>query len=507
MEVRISFDGYMATFEGLFIYNEITDMQSAAEAFLKDFIYKEVKWDACIGCFLCEIKDNKKKIVFGDNSGMRRFFIDYNSIAVHKEFREIIDKDANVEPNYNAIAEFLYFGCVYSDETLIKGIFISDPNKYYVITDEKIESFQKKLKPLGEIQVSDEDLVKLIHTVCESIKGMDIFCTITGGIDSRTILSCLLYNGVRPKLNITGLDSNIDVMIAREIAQKTGLDLLQISENDRNQNWINEMINAASIGCTGICGYYRLYEKAKKISEYGQVVEFGGVAGEMYKNSFINQDYPFYYGAPCWKKFIKQKITVFDFPEGICGDRIQSIIRQMDTKLLNWLSKYNGKKAESYLEAGYFILQQRYAGIGMMNSHFYINYNPLLERNIAAYAFSKNPYRLEMQSFQRKQVSKYYPLLKSIKTDRGLTCDVSRKTVEWFSNMFFLVRIALERILKRKKQSKIAHNDCFKEGLESEQFKTAITRCVELGILIQDINTKSVSQDILDRLFFVGSVL
>ena len=73
-----------------------------------------------------------------------------------------------------------------------------------------------------------------------------------------------------------------------------------------------------------------------------------------------------------------------------------------------------------------------------------------MERRMAAYAFGINPYKLEMQAFQRKEVSGKCERIRNIPTDRGLTCNDRNKGREFLKSYLFLVKVALQRLLYRQ---------------------------------------------------------
>ena len=71
-------------------------------------------------------------------------------------------------------------------------------------------------------------------------------------------------------------------------------------------------------------------------------------------------------------------------------------------------------------------MQMRLAGISNMENAFTRLY-ALMERSVAASVLGQPPRRLEMQAWQRRQVTQHAPVLKDIPTDRGLTCDSARQ--------------------------------------------------------------------------------
>ena len=151
-------------------------------------------------------------------------------------------------------------------------------------------------------------------------------------------------------------------------------------------------------------------------------------------------------------------------------------------------------------------MQARVRGVYSMSTRWYIHYNPLLERNVAALAFQINPYKLEMQAFQREQVSRYCPAIKAVETDRGLTCDSSRRLQEFVKSNLFLVKVALGRIFRRGRVAQRI-DPCFEQGLHSEQYYEALARCKELDIVAEDISADQIPQGIADRLFALGTLL
>ena len=491
---------------GLFLYADHPAGRESALAFWADFSQNCAKFDDCTGVYRVQIlcKDGRE-IYFSDNSGCARYYIHEKKAAFFDSLMEACPREAR-EPNYDAIAQFLYFGCIYGFDTPVAGITVSDPAKYYVAEQGTVSAVEKNLTPLEDLQVQKDALEKQMRRFARAAEGQTVACTITGGTDSRAILAHMLNTGMRPVLDITGHDGQADVDIAREIAAITDLELMAVSDEPEGEDWIDEAINAAD-GMNGVCDIFRLYKKAKQLHENAITLECGGAAGELYKNSFINQDLPFYGGAPRWERFVQYKVATYDFPQNLCGDKIAEQMCGLPAQVQAHFGKYTGKnKANAYLNAGYEIMQARVRCVYSMSTRWYVHYNPLLERSVAALAFQINPYKLEMQAFQREQVSRYYPAIKAVKTDRGLTCDSNRRLQEFVKSNLFLVRVALERIFRRGKTGQRI-DPCFEQGLNSEQFHRALLRCQELGILAEGISAKQIPQGIADRLFAIGTLL
>lgn len=489
--------------DGLFMYRDNSSLFDSVSNFVTDFVNEKHDFNECFGAYRFRMtqKETGDVILFSDNSGMIRFYFNRRDNRFFCSLAEAMPQEER-KPNLSAIAQMLCFGCVYDQETIVKSVFLSDPNCFYVLKGQHVEINTKGLKPLSEYSTQKMSLEALIQKAVSHCDGR-IGCTITGGTDSRAVLANLIHSGVKPDLAITGHDSEPDVEIAKEISKVMNLNLSIISDDLEESDWLSHSINAAD-GREGICAVYRLNKLARYLYDKGIHLQFGGVNGEMYKNSFINQDFPIYFGRPNWEKFYKFKVGTFDFDKSMFAETIQTEMKRLPSTIMEWLKTHTGKnKAEAYLNAGYEIMQARCNHIINMFEKYTTIYNPLMERRMAAYAFGMNPYSLEMQSFQRKEVSMACEEIKNIKTDRGLTCNFNRRTIEFLKCYYFLVKVALQRILFRKKID-IRIDKCFEEGLKNNLFRSAVDNVKRMKILNENTDIHEIPAGLADRLFTVG---
>lgn len=487
---------------GLFMYGEEQAGEVSALTFFQDFARGVANFDLCTGSYRMQIVyPDGKEIFFADNAGLMRWYIGPKGFFT--SLREAALESQT--PDYPAAAQFLYYGAIYGMETVVRDVRRSDPNKYYRLQSGQIEEKEKGLPPLEEINAPKDALAAQMRRLAQSLSGhRNIACTITGGVDSRAILAHMIHNNLHPLLDITGKPTDPDVVIAKKVADRLNSKLLFVSDSPSSTDWIDEAIREAD-GMTGVCGIYRLYKKALCLRDKGIFLECGGLNGEMYKNSFINQDYPFYGGKPNWKHYLRLKVATYDFPLSICGSQIADAMKDVPRVTLEWLYSHTGRtKASAYLSAGYELLQGRCAAITAMNTRYYVQYAPLMERTVVAPMFRENPYSLEMQAFQREQVSIYCPILKDIETDRGLTCNSDKKIIEQVKSTAYLAKVGLTRIFYRGKTSERI-DTCFQEGLSSPQYRAALERCKDLGIIAPSI--EKLPAGIADRIFALGTIL
>lgn len=489
--------------DGLFMYKECTSAYESIKDFVTDFFSDTAEFDECYGSFRIIIEQGSDKYYIADNSGMMRFYINMDKNMICESLLEAEPKSTMRKPNYNAIAQLLYFGCTYNYETIIKSVILSNPNYYYVKNNETLMEKRKNLKALCDYN-KDITIERLVKQARLHYLGK-IGCTITGGIDSRTILANLVSEGIRPTLAISGKDEQVDVRIAKKIATTLDLNCLVVSDEADENNWIEKAYSAAD-GCEGICGIYRLNKYARKLKAIDIELQFGGLNGEMYKNSFINQDFPFYFGKANWRKYYKYKIATFDIDKHLFGSRMQSIIESLPIQIIEWLSTHDGiSKADKYLAAGYEIMQARCNLNVNMFSKYVAFYNPLMERKMAAYAFGENPYKFEMQAFQREEVTKLCPEIMNIETDRGLTCNLKRKNVEFIKSYLYIIKIGLQRLFNRKKVD-IRIDSSFTQGMNDERLAKSLDRVKEMDIINHDVSIDDIPVRLVDRLFTIGLV-
>lgn len=506
-EITISLDNeeqfkYSVTINGLFMYKDNTCTFDSVKTFVTDYVKKQHDFNECYGAYRFSMKqiDREEVVLFSDNSGMMRYYINTDGNQFYLSLKDAQPFEER-KPNYSAIAQFLSYGCVYNDETIVESVVLSNPDYYYILNHDQIQKKSKDLKPLSDYK----EKISLNSLVVKALSHCDgkIGCTITGGIDSRSVLSNLLSVDAKPELAITGNETQLDVIIAKKISNVVGLDLTVISDDIEEKEWLDYSIEAAD-GQDGICEIYRLDKLARCLNDNGITVQFGGVAGELYKNSFINQDFPIYFGHPKWNKFYRYKVGTYDFDRALFTEKMQNNLDKLPILIIDWLKIHKGgNKADAYLNAGYEIMKARCNHVINMFQRYTTVYNPLMERRMAAYAFGVNPYRLEMQAFQRHEVSQHCKKIQNIKTDRGLTCNYRRRALEYIKSNLFLLRVALQRLLFRNKEDMRIDN-CFITGHKNAKFSDALNNTKALGIISKDTDIEKIPIGLADRLFTIG---
>ena len=488
---------------GLFMYRGEQAGEASVLAFLKEFDRGGAHFDDCTGSYRIRIVyPDGREIYFGDNAGLMRWYIGPKGFCT--SLREAAPD--NRTPNYPAIAQFfcLAYGRIHGTDTVIREVFRSDLRKYYEVRSGTVIEKDKGLLPMWELPGGPDALEQHMRRFAKAVEGAEgIVCTITGGTDSRLILAHMLHAGMNPMLDITGAEGDVDVVIAKEIAEHLNKPILHILD-DPEPGWIDEAIQAAD-GMVGVCDIYRLNKKARRLQKEGYVLELGGAGGEFYKNSFINLDYPFYGGKPNWNRFLRIKSMLADPPSGVFAGAVAEEVARCPERELEYLKSYTGKrKADAYLSAYYDILREGGSSTVCANSRYYIQYSPMFERNVTAMAYHTATHKMDGCAIHREQVSRLCPELKDIKTDTGITLDIDRVQAESLIVLKHWAEAGF-RIVTRRKRGNTRIDACFQEGLSSPQYRAALDRCKELGIIAPDV--ADLPAGIADRVFALGTIL
>lgn len=488
---------------GLFMYGEEQAGDASALAFFRDFSRGAADFDRCTGSYRMRIVyPGGREVYFGDNAGIMRWYIGPKGFFT--TLREAAPD--NRTPNYPALAQYfsLAYGRIHGTDTVIREVRRSDVLKYYEVQSGTVIEKNKGLTPMSELPAGPDALEKQMRRFARAVEGADgIVCTITGGADSRLILAHMLHAGMDPLLDITGPAGHPDVVVAKQVAERLGKELLHVPD-DPEPGWIDEAIRAAD-GMTGVCGLYRLYKKARRLEQDGLVLECGGSGGEFYKNSFINLDYPFYGGKPNWKRFLRLKSILTDPNPALFAGETAAEVAKAQERELAYLQNYTGKtKANAYLSAYYDILREGASPTACMNSLHFIQYIPMWERNVTAMAYHTPPREMDGWAVHREQISRLCPEIKDIKTDHGMTLDIDRLQAEKLDVLKYWTKAGL-RMVTHRNRNKTRIDTCFQEGLSSPQYRAALERCKTLGIIAPGV--EELPAGIADRVFALGTIL
>jgi len=497
-------------YTGIVLYRKEETCEKSIRRLIEDYGNERIDFDEFLGSFRIVLEDKTKKVsmVFGDNSGSLGLFYDKKG-DFFADRLSLAMNELNKEPNFDSIADFFQFGCIYSLETIIKGVERTDPFFYYTVRDNSIRMHSKSLENLDQPS-RYKNLHELIGQLLEATGKEKIGVIITGGTDSRAVLSNVFRHKNNLELFLSGDDEDRDVQIASEISKILDLPFFPVKGKIDSEEYLEEALKYSDYcGSPLVAGrLFRLYEfiKSRGINSF-----FGGVGGEFYKNSFINQDFPFYFGKMDLPKFFRIKIPTEKVTEEGFGELINKPIRDTYRRVMRYVSGgeegfSRNIKSQCYINFGVKILSSRYFTTSNSLNYLCNSVQPLLEREAIKLVFQKSPYLVEMQRYQRNEVTTNCPNIANVKTDRGLNVSNSSLSLlkDTFRNYHYLIRIFCKRI-----KGKAAINHSLEEArrivFDSNVFKKAFASCQEIGVISNKIPINQIESHLIEKVLLIGS--
>ena len=149
--------------------------------------------------------------------------------------------------------------------------------------------------PLEERIAAHRD--RLIAVVSDHVRpfGDNVFCALSGGLDSRLALAALRAAGCRPSLFVYGGADSVDVRIAREIAAAEGYAIEWIDKEawrDVPPDAFPEQVERNFQAYDGLPNYGELFENganaaARAARHRGGALSVSGGCGEIFRNFFF----------------------------------------------------------------------------------------------------------------------------------------------------------------------------------------------------------------------------
>ena len=508
---EVSTNRYNLIYTGIIIYKSHEHGKQSVSQFARDWKAGMADFNELRGTFRLIMKDKQSDVLyfFGDNSENTCFYYTHNLFS--DSFLSLCEANKKIDIDYDSTAQFLQFGCIFGQDTLAEGIKRTDSNCYYVFANGKISEKNKNLTPFENMH-QYKKINDVISKIISLTKELKVGCTLTGGVDSRMVLANILACGVKPELYIAEEPEHIDAKIATEISEKLKINLNIISSKYAGDDYLEDAFFAGD-ATTGLCARYTLPLMRKEVALGGINALYGGFCGELYKNSFLNQDFPFYSRASSVNidKFYRMKVASSDYPQYLCGEKIKRSIERIPYNIKEHLNTFVSQdKVKSYFDMGFWMMKQR--GVSISNAANFITttISPLLERDCLSVPYHMPPYGLELQGFARNDITAYAPEIASVKTDRGLTClsSVPHKCLDIFANYAFLLKFALSRISARKKVfSGSNSNYLLARAVASDKFNDALRLCASNKIIPDKIMLDNIPLIMADRIFTLGFLL
>jgi asparagine synthase (glutamine-hydrolysing) len=270
---------------------------------------KEPDWSRLGGQFVALVRRAGRTLVFTDYFGAFQLFHD----AGLRLFSTSLLAAANAMPRLSfdtqGVYEFAFNVVPLGNDTVFSELKTLGPGEVVELTESGavLHQVAKPLPeapaalPLGErIEVHRDGLAAVVRAHVRQF-GDNVYCPLSGGLDSRLVLAALRAEGCRPHLYVYGGPDSADVRVARAIAAAEGL---EIEWRDKEAyrhvepDEFAEQVESNFHSFDGLPNYGELFENggneaARRARHRGGALSASGGCGEIFRNFFYLPDRPF----------------------------------------------------------------------------------------------------------------------------------------------------------------------------------------------------------------------
>lgn len=395
-------------------------------------------------------KASNTQYFFTDNSGIFKCFKykDYISTS----FLELIDHVQNFtinDLNADGIIEFFRYGFPYFNQTLLKGIERIDGKYYYKTTNKKTEKLGKGLSQINE--AGDIDIKQFFNDLIYATSNKNTSLDLTGGFDSRLILSFFSKAKSKFELAISGLKNNADIKIANKIVAKNN-NAFYPTYHTVSEKSIHDLesIFKLSDGQIDVIDYHRNHQLNSDRKKRNIELQISGVGGELYKDFWWLQDFPFYNKRKAdIEKLYKLRIESSKIPNKTFGEQLRKQAEQLKAKTIEKLAAFKLDTNTKTYDNIYFNYKMKTnAGVYIsLANNYFVSYAPLLEIELVKMAFQLKRSTRFYNNFHRKIISENAPELSKIRTSEGISC--SNSIIYKTTDFAFYVADKVQRLVKQ----------------------------------------------------------
>jgi len=303
----------------------------------------------------------------------------------------------------------------------------------------------------------------------------------TAGEDSRLILALCHNLGIPFKAHVTGLDNEIDVIVAKRAAKKVGFDLIE-----RQKHWITEeqlLANASNISLDSdayqdffaLCVEFAT-DTTNPLDDYS-IVKYGGApGGEAFRGSYYLRGkalFPSMRTGLDYKFFTRMKYLL-DYHPGLVRYPDDNFLRETYATVENTLEDVKGFPIGTQIDHLLRVFQTCFIGLKYKNP-FYL---PFATNKMTRSIYCLPPHEKRGGRLSKACTEILFPELAFIKTQNGVP--TIRKTLlrmplfmpEYVSIIKKITSGAVSRLLKWKQANKWYYSNDLNAYMYTTLFNT-----------------------------------
>jgi len=272
------------------------------------------------GHFFLAVRDLAERTVhvFVDRSAIFGGF--RSDTAVSTSFLDLVRREglsgSQLDPE--AVVDFVNCGYIPGGRTFFPAIrTVSAEHVLTFSADGKVRPAWRRdtdiTRPSGL-----SDVAAFFQELVESLRGTRVSVDLTGGIDSRLVATLLGYFGLEFETAVSGWDERMaDVAVARQVAGALGRELFVTRHRVEDLEGQMDSLFGIADGIADVIGFHRLVQNQRQRLARGAELAISGIGGEMHKDYWWLQDFPFYARR---KANLKRLVGLRMVPIGFDGD-------------------------------------------------------------------------------------------------------------------------------------------------------------------------------------------
>ena len=458
---------YKVYYQGIFFIRGYMAGEESIKEMLKQYVLEgKLNFKGFYGAYLLMIYDKEKKewVFFSDNSTLRSFYIGKTMIS--DSLLDLVKVEPEIRFSPEGMSQFISIGYVLFGKTVLDEVYTSDRDKYYVISKAKVSSYDKGIGGIeGESEIRDVEL--FFEDVAHALKNEQVTFDVTGGFDSRLVLSEMYQGLPSAEVCISGPKEHPDVIVGSKVAAALGKQIIHFQPDVEAVTEENILGVLKYMQCTEkfIVGY-REWKLAEDRRNRGKTVRVTGDGGVLHKDWDWIQDFPFYRKRIKNKekflgKYYRQRVEIVNAQMQGWNKNIRQAYEKQRDLFVNRCMDFCQKTNTETYDTIYYYFSAAHHYCRYNTQAMYVNgYAPLMEFEYVKYSYHLPRIQRFYNNDMRKSIDRCNHDVAKIRTIYGTRCTgsfVSRVMDVPFYLLHQLKR--LKRLLTRIFMNQNKHKD------------------------------------------------
>ena len=468
------------------------------------------------GVYMAVIADkvSGNAYAFADSSGLFHAF--YSPRGVSSSFLRLAAEHRLNFPELSpeALVQFFHFGYVPFGATFSREIYRLDGDQIVCIAPAgTVSLIRKNSRALSPEPVRDFET--LLKSFASSVATEEVSVDLTGGIDSRLLAVILEYFGLPFELAVSGSDDDEDVAIAREVAMILNRPLYvthhEVGDFESSLPTLFEVCDGLF---NAVNGHGPLQNQRERRAR-GATLMITGAGGELFKDFWWLQDFPFYRRHPAnLERLYSTRIVPVEPRHDYIAEPYANVSRRLRSTYLQRLTGYVAENnTKTYDRIYYFVKMPDVVGRLMSNHAWLLHcYAPYLEPEIAAVGYRLPRTTRFFNLFHRRMTTRYRPTAARIPTSEGrMSASSEPGAIAVDLGKYVINRVSR---LARKFGQKIFDRRVLERGPMSPTFARDVQRCAatrkglerlkDVGVLKSDLVFEDVEPSYCGNILSLG---